>query len=219
MNKHNVSTLPSFTNLSSIESDSTIRLVDLEQRSHRLIVLISADSDYATATRRIWKLATETASDVQLLGLSKDSNQEFALRRDMATMSALIQDPKISVETKVEIGNNWLNAVKRNYQEGDMIVCLAEQPIGIRRRPFSEILESNFKAPVYILSDLRSSQKQSNVFSRMIAWFGFLGIIAGFFVVQAKLIQLPDDWFRTLLSIVLLIFEFWLLWVWNSLIP
>ena len=217
MNKHNVS-IQTQTSPSSISSDGSTSLVDPEQLS-RLIVLIPADADYSTVTRRIWRLANETNSDVQLLGLGKDTTQELALRRDLATMAALIRDSRVFVDTKVEIGNNWLNAVKHNYQDGDMIVCLAEQSIGIRQKPLSQVLESNFKAPVYILSDIRSSRPQSSVLSQVIAWSGFIGIIAGSFVVQSKIIQLPDDWFRTVLSIVLLIPEFWLLWVWNSLFP
>jgi hypothetical protein len=217
MNKHNVS-IQTLTNPSSINSDNSISLVDPTQPP-RLIVLIPTDADYSTVTRRIWRLANETNSDVQLLGLSKDSTQELTLRRDLATMAALIRDTRVFVDTKVEIGNSWLNAVKHNYQDGDMIVCLAEQSIGIRHRPLSQILESNFKAPVYLLSDIRSSKSQSNLFSQVIAWSGSIGIIAGSFLIQAKIIQLPDDSFRTVLSILLLIPEFWLLWVWNSLFP
>jgi hypothetical protein len=217
MNKHNVS-VQTLTNPSSINLDSSISPVDPKQPL-RLIVLIPADTDYSTVTRRIWRLAIETESDVQLLGLGKDTTQELALRRDLATMAALIRDTRVFVDTKVEIGNNWLNTVKHNYQDGDMIVCLAEQSIGIRHRPLSQVLESNIKAPVYILSDIRSTKPQSNVFSQVIAWSGFIGIIAGSFIIQSKIIQLPDDSFRTVLSILLLIPEFWLLWVWNSLFP
>lgn len=217
MNKHNVS-VQALTDPSSIGLNSSLSLVDPKQPS-RLIVLIPADADYSTVTRRIWRLANETSSEVQLLGLSKDPSQELALRRDLATMAALIRDTRVFVDTKIEIGNSWLNAVKHNYQQGDMIVCPAEQSIGIRQKPLSQVLESNFKAPVYILSDIRSPKLQSNVFSQVIAWSGFIGIIAGSFVLQSRIIQLPDDWFRTVLSVLLLIPELWLLWIWNSLFP
>ncbi|HLO14183.1 MAG TPA: hypothetical protein VK206_05100 [Anaerolineales bacterium] len=217
MNKLNVQA-PSFTNLSAVESDASIRAIDLDlARSRRLIVLIPPDSDCTGVTRRICRLASETNSDIQLLGLCKDPNQELALRRGLATIAALIRDAKVYVEMKVEIGTNWLDVVKRNYQEGDMIVCIVEQPIGIRRRPLSQILESTFKAPVYILSNVKYAQSQSNVLSQVITWCGFIGIIASFFILQVKITQLPKDWFQTLLFILLLIPEFGLIWVWNSL--
>jgi len=215
MNKQNVS-IPTLTIATDGEQKTSVQPVDPEWQ-HRLIILIPTDSDCTALTRRIWRLANETSSDVQLLGLGKDTAQELSLRRDLATMSALIQDAKVLVKTRVEIGTNWLDAVKRNYQEGDMIVCIAEQSIGIRRRPLSQILESNFKVPIYILSNSGPTQSQPNMLTQIIAWSGFVGIIAGFFLLQMKIVQMPDDWFQTLLSVLLLIPEFGLILLWNSL--
>ncbi len=215
MNKLNVHT-PSFTQLPTVEPDASIRMVN-PQLPRRLIILIPPDSDCTSLTRRICKLASETNSDVQLLGLCKDPNQELALRRELVTVSALMRDAKVFVEMRVEVGSNWPDAVKRDYQDGDMLVCIAEQPVGIRRRPLSQILESTLKAPVYILSETKSTVSHSNVFSQVITWSGFIGIIIGFFILQVKISQLPNDWFQTLLFILLLIPEFGLIWVWNSL--
>jgi len=214
MNKLNVQA-PSFKNLRTVESDVAVHVVKVEP-SRRLIVLIPPDSDATNVTRRICKLAADTNSDVQLLGVCKDVNQELALRRDLVTVSALIQDAKVFVEIKVEVGTNWLDSVKRNYEDGDMLVCVAEQPIGIRRQPLSQILQATLKAPIYILSEAKVIQPQSNVFSQLITWAGFIGIITGFFILQVKVAQLPKDWFQTLLFILLLIPEFGLLWAWNS---
>jgi hypothetical protein len=215
MNKLNVHA-PSFTNRPAIEFDVPIHRVDLE-RSRRLIVLIAPDSDCASVTRRICKLANETDSDVQLLGLCRDPNQELALRRELVTVAALIRDANVFVDMQVEVGTDWLAIVKCNYQEGDLLVCITEQPIGFRRRPLSQILESTLKAPIYVLSQTKSPQFQSNILSQVIAWSGFIGIVAAFFILQVKISQLPKDWFQTLLFILLLIPEFGLIWVWNSL--
>jgi hypothetical protein len=118
---------------------------------------------------------------------------------------------------QVEVGTDWLSIVKCNYQEGDMLVCITEQPVGLRRRPLSQILESTLKAPIYVLSQTKSPQFQSNLISQVIAWSGFIGIVAAFFILQVKISQLPKDWSQTLLFILLLIPEFGLIWVWNSL--
>src|SRR5690242_11056343 len=125
MNKLNVQA-PSFTNLRVAEPEIEVRVVDTES-SKRVIVLIPPDSDATNMTRRICKLATATNSDVQLLGVCKDVNQELALQRELVTISALIRAAKVFVEIKVEVGINWLEAVKRNYQEGDALICIAEQ--------------------------------------------------------------------------------------------
>lgn len=186
-------------------------------KSSRFIVLIPPTINFNTITRRIWELAYSTNSNVQLLSLCKDWNEEPAVRRELVTLAALIRDASVAVETQVVIGTNWLRAVKRNYREGDMIVCVAEQTTGIWRRPLSQVLESNLKVPLYIMSGLPQRQSESSAHSQIIAWLGFLGFIIGFFVLQVKVLQYSKDWTQTLLLLLLLIPEFWLLWIWNSL--
>jgi hypothetical protein len=190
--------------------------VTTPERFGRLIVLVPPDADCAKVTRRICKLATETKSDIQLLGLCKDPAQELALRRQLVTVSALIRDVRIFAEVTIEVGTNWLDAVKRNYQDGDAIVCITDPSIGIRQRSFSQILESTLKAPIYILSETKPSQPRSNFLLAIAAWSGFLGIIAGFFVLQIKIVQLSKDWTQAVILILILIPEFGALWLWNS---
>jgi|SRR5215216_149100 len=209
--------LPSFTHPANVGSEDAIHLLDLEPSS-RLVVLISADSDYSAATRRIWELANATNLTVQLLGLCREPSQEPALRRGLVTMSALIEDAKVSVETEVLIGTNWVEAVRRRYRTGDMVVCMADQQVGMGRRPLSEILESNLRVPVYVLSTLQPPQPRSTWLTQLIAWSGFIGIVLGFFLLQVKVTQLPQDWSQTALLILLLIPEFWLIRVWNNLL-
>ena len=216
MNKLNIHTS---TAIRTPDDESNVSLSWFPlQKTRQLIVLIPTDLDCTTMAQRVWELAQATSSDVQLLGLGKDSSQEPAVRRELVTLSALIQDVSVPVEVRVEIGTNWLEAVKHSYHEGDMIVCVAEQTTGIRQRPLSQILESSLKAPIYILSGSQTRQSESNGPSQIIAWLGFLGIMIGFFVLQVKIMQSTNDWLQTLLLILLLIPEFWLLWIWNSLL-
>lgn len=206
-----VSSLPSVSS-----SASFISWLHQEERQ-RLLVLISADVDFTTVARRIWKLATETNSAVQLLGLCKDTLEEPAMRRMMITLSALIQDAKTPVEIKLEHGTNWVKLVKKHYRAGDMIVCMADHSVGLRRRPLSQLLESDLQVPVYILSGPPSQPARPGLGSRLMAWIGPIAIIVGFFVLQIRIVQLPRDGIQTLLFILLLIPEFWLIGLWNSL--
>ena len=215
MNKLNAHAA-SFTKVVTIEADTSIPATELD-RSPCLIVLVPPDSDSSSFTRRLCKLATETNSNIQLLGVCTDTSQEFALRRDLVTVAALIRDARVYVETRVEVGTDWVAPVKRSYQKGDMIVCIADQSVGFRRRPLSQLLESTFQAPIYILSDRKVRAFESNALSQVISWSGFLGIIIGFFFLQVKVAQLPDDWFQIFLSILTLIPELGLILLWNSL--
>lgn len=215
MNKLNAHAA-SFPNIVTIEANTSVPAVELD-RSPCLIVLVSPDSNSSSFTRRLCKLATETNSNIQLLGVCTNVNQELALRRDLVTVAALIRDARVYVETRVEVGTDWLTAVKHSYQKGDMIVCIADQSVGFRRRLLSQLLESTFQAPIYILSDTKGRRLESSPLSQLISWSGFLGIIIGFFFLQVKITQLPDDWFQTLLSILTLIPEIGLVLLWNSL--
>jgi hypothetical protein len=183
-----------------------------------LIVLVPADADYTAATRRVWELAIATGAGVQFLGLCKDAAQEPSLRRQLVTMSALVQDARVSTDMKVEVGTNWVQVVKRNYRAGDMIVCFAEQRAGLMQKPLSQILESNLNATVYILSGLYQPDRlRSNWLSTIFLWSGFFGIIVGFFLLQVNIDPASKDWVHTTTLMLSIPVEFWLIWVWNSL--
>lgn len=184
----------------------------------RLIVLVPLDLHFTDAPRRIWELANAQCSRVQFLGLCKDAAEEPRLRRQLVTLSALVGDAKVSTEVDVEIGANWVNAVKRAYRTGDMIVCFAEQRAGLFHRPLSQVLESDLSLPVYILSNPRSqSASRSNWLARLMLWGGSFGIIAGFFWLQVRISQLPQDTAQTVLMALSAGVEAWMIWVWNSL--
>lgn len=185
----------------------------------RLIVLVPADSDHDTATHRVWELANASEARVQFLGLCKDVAQEPGLRRRLATVASLLQDGKITAEAKVEIGTNWVDIVKRNYQTGDVIVCSAEQRTGLLNRPLSQILQSSLNTPIYILSDQQPQNlPRSNWFPQVMAWAGSIGIIIASTFLQIQITILPQDWAQTTLLILSVIGEAWLIWGWNSLL-
>jgi hypothetical protein len=156
---------------------------------------------------------------IQILGLCKDAIQEPGLRRELLTISSLLQHGGVSATLKIEIGTNWVDVVKRNYQEGDTIVCFAEQRAGLFHRPLSQMLQSNLKAPLYILSSLHpQSLPRPNWLSQIMAWAGSAGIIIASFLLQIRITALPQDWAQTTLMLFSVMGEIWLIWVWNSLL-
>jgi len=184
----------------------------------RLIVLVPAGgSAYIVETRRLWELANVSGMSIQFLGLCRHEDQASSLRRELVTLAALIRFGRVATDVKIEFGTNWLDAVKHNYKAGDVIVCFAEQSSGLLHKPLSEILESNLKAPLYILSGFKPQKSMSTLFSQVIAWLGSIGIIIGFGFLQIRIIQLSSDWSQNLLFIFSILPEYWLIWVWNSL--
>lgn len=187
--------------------------------AHRLIILVpDSDLDYAAATRRVWKLANDLGADILFISLYTEISRESSLRRQLVMMTAMIQDGIVEAEAKVEFGNNWVDVVKSNWQAGDVIVCFAEQRAGLLYRPLSQILKSKLNIPVYILSGLYpQSPSPFNRLSLIALWAGLSSIIAGSFLLQIRIVSLPPDWAQTILLILSVMTEFWLIWVWNNL--
>ena len=183
----------------------------------RLIVLVPPEGDYMAATRRVWEVAHTLGCHILFLTLCTDAAREASLRRQLITMSAMVQDGKISADVQVETRANWVSAVRSNLESGDTIVCFAGQRAGLWHRPLSQILQSNLKAPVYILSDLYAQRpSRSNWGSQILVWAGTIGIILGFGILQATVVQLPEAWIQNVFLILLIIPEFWLICAWHT---
>lgn len=187
------------------------------ESAHRLVVLVPAlEWDHIPAIHRIWELANSQQARVLLISLCKDPSQELSLRRALIILCAMVQDGRIPVDTHVEIGTNWVDVVKRNAQQDDMIVCFAEQRVGLLQKPLSQILESNLTLPIYIVSGVPIPRPQSNWLEQVTAWLGFIGIIAGFGLLQVKMMQVSEGWFQNVLLMLAVAFEIWLIWVWDG---
>ena len=196
---------------------SPVSELDLES-TRRLIVLVPDDDlDYAAATRRVWELAGELKAHILFIGLCKDPEQEPGLRRQLITMTAMVQDGNASAETCIETGTNWVTIVKRNYRPGDLVVCFAEQRAGFLQKPLSQILQSSLNIPVYIISEVFMETAGMNWRSQITLWTGYAGIVIAFCLLQVRIVQLPKDGFQSLLLLLSIIPEFWLIWVWNNL--
>ena len=187
------------------------------ETAHRLIVLApDLEADTMPAMHRIWELANAQHAHVLLLSLCKDARQESSLRRSLITMSAMVQDGYIPAEVKVEMKTNWVDLVKRNYQPGDMVVCFAEQRAGLLHKPLSQILQSDLKMPVYILSGLYQPKPKLKLLAQVMAWLGLLGILTGFFVLQVNIVQVSKGSLQSILLILSIIPEYWLIWALNT---
>lgn len=187
--------------------------------ARRLIVLVpETNADSATVARKVWELANALESRVQFLGLSRDAANESTLRRQLVTLSAMVRDENIQVDSKIESGMTWLSVVKAEFREGDMIVCFEEQRSGITRRPLSQLLETNLSVTVYVINGTfpRMEYSRPRWLTNLIAWGGSLGIIAAFFWLQIKLGASSGTLADALLYISLFV-EAGSIWAWNIL--
>jgi hypothetical protein len=190
------------------------------QPARRLIVLVPESGvDSTLVARKIWELANVLESRIQLLSLSKDAAHEPGLRRQLVILSALVGGDGISIDSKIELGNNWLNLVKSNWHEGDVIVCFSGQQSSVLSTPLYQALETNFNATVYVIGSFIQPEERRHAgwVSSLMAWVGSVAIIYGFFLLQAKLTQPPGDLMYTALLYVSIFIEFGSIWMWSSL--
>lgn len=199
--------------------DSPLSVLDSSSVGRLVVLIPDAEAAEPGLARRIWELASPSGLRVLFLGLYTDANEEVNLRRQLVTLTAAIQDNKVSTEIRIEFGNDWIEKVKAVCLPGDILVCFAEQQAGLQHRPLSQILTSNFETSVYILSGLHPQPRDTRAgfLSQVVPWAGSIGIILAFFWIQVKLDQLPKDWAHTTLLYLSIIVEIGLIWLWNSL--
>ncbi|MBL8098060.1 MAG: hypothetical protein JNK81_02710 [Anaerolineales bacterium] len=179
--------------------------------ARRLVVLIPPfDINLSAFAHRVWELANATGSHILLLGKFDEAQKESKLRRDVATLSAMLKNESILVESNFSFGRDWIHLIRNHLHKGDVLVRVAEHKINY--------LESQIDSQIYILSDLVSQKdSNSNLFSQLTSVAGSLAIIVGFFMLQVRIIDLTKDGVRTLFLLISLPIGFGLLWAWNSL--
>ena len=186
----------------------------------RLIVLVPClEADLALMTSRIWEMANATGAHVQFVSLYSDPAQEPGLRRALVTMTAVLNSgPVVSAEAEIMMGKDWVEAIQSRWQAGDLVVCDAEQRVGLSRRPLSQILQSGLDIPLYILTGLYPQKDwRQGWLSQTLAWTGSIATMLGFFVLQARLGEFAKGW-TTALQLLSIFVEAWLIWAWNRLL-
>jgi hypothetical protein len=190
------------------------------QPVHRLIVLIpSLDADPALTARRVWELANATGARIHFISLSSNAAQEPGLRRQLVLVSAMVNDGLVFSDLEVVAARNVVQVVRSRWQPGDMVVCFAEHRVGPLNRPLSHLLQANLDVPLFILSGIDLGERsRPNWLTQVAAWIGFLGIILGFFFLQARIDGLTRGGLQTMLLLISVCVEAGTIWMWNRLI-
>lgn len=189
------------------------------QPARRLMVLIPyLEADLAPIAYRVWELANASGARVQFIGLYTDATLELSLRRQLINLSAMVNDGKMIAETEVIFGKNWVDVVKLRWQVGDLVVCFAEQRVGLLRKPLSQVLLSDLDVPLFILSDLYPQNDSDSTWTTQIAaWVGSIAVIFSFFLLQVRIDHLAEGLPYIVLEILSITVEVWMIWAWNSL--
>jgi hypothetical protein len=204
--------------LDSISTSVNLSTLSPEPANWLIVLVPGIEVDLATATQRIWELANTGSRRIRFIGLYENTAQELVLRRQLANMSAMVNNTGIYTETETLSGSDWIEAVRTRLHVGDLIVCFAEQRIGPLKRSVSSILQASLDVPIYILSgNYLQGNARFNWWTPIFAWGGFIAILAGFFLVQVRIHHLMGGWGRPVLVLISVCLELWMVWVWNNL--
>ncbi len=203
-----------------------------EVKAQRLVVAIRDVEEEASLASRILELAQPRGLSILLFGIAPDPMEEASLRRQLVTIAAFVEAEysrmglarsgagrSQRVDIRIECGREWLAKLRSLLQPGDLLACHSEDRVGLLERPMSDILSSNLTMPIYTLSGLNSEHRQPRSYvAQAAAWLISLASIAGFFVMEARVVTAIQGWEQSALLLVALIGEAGLIWVVNSIL-
>lgn len=186
----------------------------------RLIVLVpNVDLDEAQMAHEIWKMASPVKLPVILLSMCNDLSEELSLQRRLITLAALIREPRVAVETRIENGGDWRRGVRSILEDGDVILCHEEQRVGLRHKPLVDVLDS-LHVPVWTLSGFYPLNviPQRRWLKQTAFWLVAIAILVGFFYLQIQINILPASWAKNAMLYLSVLVEIGSIWAWNSVI-
>jgi len=193
-------------------------------REFRRLVVVIPDqvTDPVQFSRAVRNLALPGQKTVVLVMLVNQPDDELAGQRQLATLSSLVNDARIKVQTAIAWGKSWEKSLRKMTLAGDLIVCPAETTLarGLRKHEMlSEALSRSLAVPVYILRGFfpESSSSGRVIWKRLPFWVMIIAIFAGFFEFEAVSDLIDKGWPGQVLTIILLLIEFGFIYVLASL--
>jgi hypothetical protein len=184
----------------------------------RLIVLVSdADADDVQLASRIWNLAVQRTSSVLLLALYEMDEEHARVRRQLVSLAAAVRDPHTSVEILTRPGRDWIRQIEAVWRPGDLLVCTLQPGRPRSASPAAQVLASNLRIPVHVLTGGASQYEKSEKPGKtLLVWGGNLGVVAAFFLLQSSLGEMTGSPLGAILLAASVIAEVGALWLWNT---
>lgn len=185
--------------------------------TRRLVVLVPTGEFNQTAVaRHIWQLAAGSGSSVLYLMLSMDDTQAAHQRRRLADLAASTTGENVHAHASLCAQTSWRQALEKTLQPGDLLVCLASHHVSdhlIRRRKLGEQMVESVGVPVYLIGGIKigMAPETRQAIKEALAWIASLCLIAAFFAVQASIDRATDGLLTTILIIMAILAEMYLL--------
>jgi hypothetical protein len=185
--------------------------------SRRLVVIVpDASFDTVNLPRRIWNLAAPDHREVLLLARPSQEENEFHLRMTLTSLAAQIRDARAAVQTQVIMGKSFAFAARQYAQPDDVFVCFEEHraPAFLKKKIWlKDQLAQSVHRPVYTLKGPVTEIADpisSHLIEIVLLVIALLTLI-GFFALQVWIDKNATGSFHTVLEILTLIVEAWII--------
>jgi len=189
----------------------------------RLIVIVpSGELDERWLGLQISKIALPRRLRIIFIATAINSERDRALRRRIATLTSLVKDRHTKPSTRLVFHENWIKAVKKVWQEGDLLVCIEGHrtpTFPFRRKKLAPHLVATLGVPVYVLTGIYIGDEpmQWNRGRELLIWVLAIAMIVLFGFLQFFIDRTFGKSVATLLFFLSVVVEILLLWKLNSL--
>lgn len=122
--------------------------------SQRLVVILpDANINVLSLPKRIWELAAPDRRQVLLMIKPCREENEFYTRMNLVTLSAMLRDTRVHVETRLVLGTQIDQAARQCAQPEDIFVCFEEHQVSryLKKKRLADLLAKKTGLPVYTL--------------------------------------------------------------------
>ena len=160
----------------------------------RLILLLPPDDlDEIGLAEKVWQLCQERQAEILIWGLVPSRDLESILRWKTATMTALLRDPSIGLESKLIHASSWVNVLEFVDTNSDLLIYIDAPSLGSTNLAKEKLIDLLGESTFHVM-ELTGLIQEEDVrpfrwFIPIFKWVVILGVVAGFFVIQASLIR------------------------------
>ncbi len=122
----------------------------------RLVVLLPEyPVDLSTLGRIIRDLANGRVSNVLLMSVVKEPFAGVHMANVLGYLYAMTHDPFLHVETSVQADTTWMQAIRKTWHPGDLILCLSDHKVPWHifwHKPIADLIADRMDVPVFVVA-------------------------------------------------------------------
>ncbi|MEI7988226.1 MAG: hypothetical protein WCI88_04235 [Chloroflexota bacterium] len=201
-----------------IETISSNHIAYSQKNINRFYVLVpSIIKNDIQLARKIRSMATEDRQEVIFLSIVKDINTKYSAERRLTTLAAITRDKRVQTRYQALFASDWVEVLQQIVQPGDAVICHEEQ-LTKHNHPLNKQLITKLSTPVISLSGYFVEESTNDSFwqPQLFFWGAIFAVIIFFLIFEINVDALIDGWVGRAVLIIVLMVEFSLIWILNT---